>query len=612
MATDFASILSTRLSRRGFLGLGASTALAAALPPLKLAAMAARPLGVSGNPFALSFKEVTRGNTPELAVAEGYRAQTLIRWGDPVLPGAQAFTPQDWTAAKQSLAFGFNNDFTAYLPLQESSRHGLLHVNHEYTIPHLMFPGLTAKNELQEMTDAQMQVEQAAHGFSVIEVKRAEDGSWSTVPASRYARRATAYTPMKISGPAAGHVRLRTAADPQGRTVLGTLGNCAGGVTPWGTVLVSEENFDGYFGGETFGEEAKNHERYTVGQRPYYAWHRMEPRFDLYRTPNEPNRFGWVVEYDPYDPLSQPVKRTALGRFKHETATCALAADGRLVVYSGDDDYFEYIYRFVSSRKVDKANRAANANLLDDGTLYVAQFEADGKLRWLALRHGENNLTPENGFHSQADVLIEARRAGDVAGATKMDRPEGIAIYPHSQAVFVSLTRNPGRDTVDAANPRLHNKAGHLLKLQPPSGDHAADVFAWDIAMLAGDPAKDKADYGNRAVSENGWFANPDNLAFHPSGSLWVCTDGLPQGYGYADGLFAADGTTGPKAFLRSPTGAEVTGPSFTPDGETLFLSIQHPGDDKHSTFDNPSTRWPDFDAATPPRSSVLAITRER
>ncbi|MDG1287332.1 MAG: PhoX family phosphatase [Rickettsiales bacterium] len=609
--SDFLNILSTRLSRRNLLQAGTAGAALSLLPSASLKAMGGVGSSTSAsNAFDLSFTSVAKGYTENLLGAAGYQAQILMRWGDPLFANAADFDPLNLTADIQSKSFGYNNDFIAYMPLNGSSSHGLLHVNHEYTNAHLMFSATRKKDSSETISEEELRIEQAAHGFSMLEVKRDKTGLWEPILDSRYQRRVTATTPIHISGPAAGNARLSTKADPQGKTVLGTVGNCAGGVTPWGTVLVSEENIDGYFNGKTDGTEAENHARYTIAKRGYYGWHRIHERFDITQTPNEPNRFGWVVEYDPYDPFSQPVKRTALGRFKHESATCATAPDGRLVIYSGDDDYFEYIYRFVSDDKINLTHKAANANLLDKGTLSVAKFLDDGSLTWLPLIYGENGLDKSNRFTSQADLLIEARRAGDILGATKMDRPEGIAIQPYTNAVFVSLTRNPKRKVANSANTRAANKGGHIIKLLPPGGDHAADKFLWDTPILAGDPDSDTPDYNGKRVGQSGWFGNPDNLAFHPSGSLWIATDGMPKSYGIADGLYATDNHTAPKCFLRAPKGAEVTGPCFTPDGETLFLSIQHPGEDKGSTFDEPSTRWPDFDDSLPPRPSVIAVTK--
>lgn len=611
---NFETILQRRYGRRDFLRAALLGAAASALPTIS-SARDIIPLqpAAADKPSTLNFTEVSRTIAPTHEVAASYTVQPLIRWGDALLPSAKGpFDAATLSAQAQAERFGYNNDFLAYLPLrwgEPSNDHGLLHVNHEYTNATLMFP---AGKDGQGLSIEQMRVEQAAQGGSLLEIRRHGD-SWQPVMGSPFARRLTANTPMKISGPAAGHKRMQTAADPSGEQVLGTFANCSGGVTPWGTVLMAEENIDGYFHGQTEGAEATNHQRYDIGRKSYYGWHQIDIRFDVKRTPQEPNRFGWVVEYDPYDPQSVPVKRTALGRFKHESASCTLAPDGRVVVYSGDDDEFEYLYRFVSKGRVNLQDRAANRDLLDEGTLSVARFDTDGTLEWLPLRHGKGPLTSAEGFHSQADVLIETRRAADLLGATPMDRPEGIAIHPQSQSVYASLTKNKQRDVVNVANPRLENKSGHIIRFHPPAKDHTATHFRWDLFILAGNPASEQTTYSPE-VSERGWFACPDNLTFDPQGRLWVATDGMESAHGVADGLYATEvngaGEALPKAFFRAPVGAESCSPTFTPDGKTMFLSIQHPGEGRGSSYDTPATRWPDFKDGVPPRPTVVAIMK--
>jgi uncharacterized protein len=314
-----------------------------------------------------------------------------------------------------------------------------------------------------------------------------------------------------------------------------------------------------------------------------------------------------------------PVKRTALGRFKHEAANTAISADGKLVVYSGDDERFEYVYKYVSNGTYDPARGFENSALLDDGTLYVARFAANGSMEWIPLVHGQGPLTEANGFKSQADVLIEARKAGDLLGATKMDRPEDIEVDPVGGKAYVVLTKNDKRkaEDVDPMNAREKNLWGHIIELTPPvkdgKMDHAATRFAWDMFIQAGDP-KDpaqKAVYGGE-VTDAGWFANPDNLAFDPKGRMWIATDGFPD-FGVHDGVWAADtdgaGRAVTKHFLGCPSGAELCGPAFTPDGQTLFVAVQHPGED--ANFDAPSTRWPDFADNMPPRPAVVAIVKK-
>lgn len=465
-----------------------------------------------------------------------------------------------------------------------------------------------------DVTREMCETEIAAHGGSVIEIVR-RGGSWAVRPDSHFNRRLTGDTPMEVSGPAAGHKRLQTKADPTGRLVLGTINNCAGGITPWGTYLMSEENINGNFGGKLAADHAEtnNHKRMGV-PGGWYAWSRHIERFDVGQEPNEANRFGWIVEVDILDPSSTPRKRTALGRFKHEGAEAILAPDGRAVVYSGDDQRFEYAYKFVSKNAWRPNDRAWNLKLLDEGTLYVARFNADGTVNWLPLIHGQGPLTPANGFDAQADVLIETRRAADLLGGTPMDRPEDFEPNPLTGRVYLTLTNNTERkpDQINAANPRAANATGHIIEITEPGGNFASTTSRWDILVKCGDPAKDTPSW-NPATSANGWFGSPDNVAIDPAGNLWVATDGNDD-TGAADGLWSlgTDGSargTG-RAFFRAPAGAEVCGPKFSKDGTTLFLAVQHPGDTSGATFGNPGTRWPDFKPEMPPRPAVLAIRR--
>lgn len=629
-------LVERHLSRRALLG-GLS-----AVAALRLVARADAVHG--GKPYAgpgtapdevpvssLRFTEIPHAMATDHAVAPGYDVQIVVRWGDPILEGAPAFAPGKQDAAAQERQFGFNNDYLAFLPLPKgssSSDHGLLCANHEYTWLHMLVPGLTHKTQRDASTRAQHELEMAAHGHSVVEVQRV-DGRWSPVAGSKWNRRITGRTPIELAGPAAGHVRLQTKADPTGRVVIGTLNNCSGGTTPWGSVLFCEENFNKYFHGKAEdGREARNHARYDVGGELEFGWHRFEERFEVAAEPREANRFGWVVEVDPYDPASKPVKRTALGRMKHEAATCVLNHDGRVVVYTGDDDEFEFVYKFVSAKAWDPKAPASAQSLLDEGTLFVARFADDETLEWLPLVHGKGPLSKENGFESQADVLIEARTAATLLGATPMDRPEDVETNPVNGRVYVMLTNNTLRkkEETNAANPRKKNRHGHVLELSPPKTeaglrDHAATRFKWEVFLLAGDPKDEKADAKyTQGTSAHGWLSCPDNCAFDPQGRLWIATDGLMHSK-QCDGVFACD-TTGRAAaqtrhFFRAPVGAEVCGPCFTPDGTTLFLAIQHPGevdaDDKSDgvTFSTPSTRWPDFQDDVPPRPAVVAITKQ-
>ncbi len=622
-------IIAARFSRRDIMkGALGVAAIAATVSPLALLAAGRARAATS----AFSFAEVAAGVDENHHVADGYDAQILLRWGDPILADAPPFDVMKQSADSQAKQFGYNNDFVGYVPLPDApdpSAHGLLCINLEYTIPKLMFPGFTGG------TEETVAIEMAASGAAIVEIMKT-DGKWATVPSGKYNRRITASTPMELTGPAAGSDRLKTAADPTGTKVLGTLNNCAGGITPWGTYLSAEENFHGFFWTDEVdaegkvkpglgGPEAENFKRYGVPERAY-EWGKFDARFNIDKQQNEPNRFGWIVEIDPLDPTSIPKKRTALGRFKHEGATSIVNKDGRAVFYCGDDERFDYVYRFVTAGKFNPDDRAANMNLLDEGTLSVARFDADGKGAWLPLVFGQGPLTETNGFKGQGDVVIVARQASDLLGATKMDRPEDIEANAKTGKVYVMLTNNDKRkaEQVDNANPRAENRFGHIIELTVPEGDHAADTFAWEILVKCGDPSV--AEIGatfSSDTTKDGWFGMPDNCAIDGEGRLWVATDGQgPKLTGRTDGFWALDtdgdarGTS--KLFFRVPVGAEMCGPCFTPDDTTLFLAVQHPGDEgknwepfaRDSTFEDPSTRWPDFQPGMPPRPAVVAITK--
>jgi len=624
---------SRREMMRGTLGVAAAASL---FGPTLLASHAARAEGAQDR---FSFEEIAAGVDETHHVADGYRADVLLRWGDPLFPDSPPFDPLQQSAAAQLRQFGYNNDYVAFIPLDADGNRGLLCVNHEYTNEEIMFPGIARQDLIcfPDMTAELVDIEMAAHGVTIVEIAR-QDGQWRPVLDSTYNRRISpANTEMRVDGPASGHERMKTSADPSGTRILGTLNNCAGGATPWGTYLTAEENFHGYFwsdlcatGGKPpaglGGAQAKSYERYGVPGL-WQAWGKFIDRFNVDKEPNEPNRFGWIVEIDPFDPNSVPVKHTALGRFRHEGAECLVNKDGRIVVYCGDDARFDYVYRFVSEGKFDASGHKANMSLLSAGTLSVAKFDDDGRVEWLPLVFGQGSLTPEAGFTSQGDVVLDARLAADALGATRMDRPEDVQPNPVNGRVYVILTNNKDRAAGqdDPANPRAENVFGHIIEMTPPDGDHAAPEFRWEVLVRCGDPAV--AEVGalwNPETSGNGWFACPDNAAVDAEGRLWIATDqGEPWPTGRADGLYALE-TEGArrrtaKLFFRVPVGAEMCGPCFTPNQETLFVAVQHPsadaterykGFERVSTFADPATRWPDFKPDMPPRPSVLAITK--
>ncbi|MBA97319.1 MAG: dTDP-glucose 4,6-dehydratase [Sulfitobacter sp.] len=632
-------VINARYGRRGVLrGMLGVTATTALFGTSALVAPGQARAETSKSRYA--FDELTWGNDETHHVADGYDAKILLRWGDPILADAPEFDVMNQTAAAQLGQFGYNNDYVGFVALNDDGSRGLLCVNHEYTNEEVMFPGLGRQDRAQfsGMTPALIDIEMAAHGGSVVEIAKDGAGAWQVVRDGKMNRRITPLeTAMTLDGPAAGHARMKTNDDPDGANVIGTLNNCAGGMTPWGTWLMAEENFHGYFWTNMLDDdgkpviaddhpEAASYKRYGIPGM-WYAWGAHHDRFNIDAEPHAPNKFGWVVEVDPMDPTSVPVKHTALGRFRHEGAETTVASDGRLVVYMGDDNRFDYQYKYVSAGKVSD-DRSANSNLLSDGTLYVARFDADGTVNWLPLIHGEGPLTQENGFADQGDVMIDARIAADLLGATPMDRPEDAQPRGDGTA-YIMLTNNTKRkpDQVNAANPRAESSFGHIIEIKEDGANHSATSGTWSILVKCGDP--DVTEVGaqwNPDTTENGWFGSPDNCAIDADGRLWVATDqgGNWDKTGKSDGLYAVetegDGRGTSKLFFRCPVGSEMCGPYFTDDGETLFVAVQHPGTDgtknlagfeRESTFEDPATRWPDFDPKMPPRPSVVVITKQ-
>jgi secreted PhoX family phosphatase len=612
---SFETVLARRLSRRDVLR---SAAVASSVAIIGSAAMdgeiAAAQRGAAPRFAAIA---PTAPDFDDVKVPEGYYARTLIRWGEPLTASAPIHNVWEQTPAAQNEQFGYNCDYIGFLPLpfgSGASNSGLLVVNHEYTNEELMFAGYDPKYPTRNQVDVAI----AAHGMSVVQVQRAYDGTWSYTRSSQYNRRVTGETPHRISGPAAGHPWMMTSEDPTGTTVRGTLNNCAGGRTPWGTVLSGEENFHQYFGG--LDKLDKSDVRYAIHTRygmpaaqSERGWELFHSRFDVAKEPNEGFRHGWMVEIDPYDPTAAPVKRTALGRFRHEGATFGVADDGRVVGYMGDDAQFEYVYKFVSTGRYNSRDRKANMGLLDEGTLYAAKLNDDGSGQWLPLVYGQGPLTAANGFGSQAEVLINTRRAADLVGATKMDRPEDVEPNPVTKKIYVALTNNTargaeGRAGTDKANPRANNGAGHIIEIAEARNNYAATAFRWDIFILAGLPSDPSTFFANYDKSKVSPLGAPDNVAFDNAGNLWIATDGAARAIKYNDGLFAVpvQGTERGhlQQFFSSVAGSEVCGPEFTPDNRTLFLAIQHPGEG--GTFEEPISTWPDRVGL--PRPSVITI----
>lgn len=611
----FQDILTRRIARRSF--------LRGAVVGGPLLVVGASLWGLRGSEAnnqgdQLQFRPISLDVQDRVLVPNGYAAQVLIRWGDPLFPAAPVFDLLHQNAETQSTQFGYNCDFVGYFALpryrSNNPNRGLLAVNHEYTTPELMFPGYVPGTPTQQQVD----IELAAHGVSIVEIRRHGGKAWRYEQSSPLNRRITATTEMEITGPAAGYDWLQVSYDPTGMRVHGTLNNCAGGKTPWGTLLTCEENFHQYFANRDSLSDTDLrkaiHDRYGVpGGASERRWEHFYDRFDLVKEPNEPFRFGWVVETDPYDPHFVPKKRTALGRTKHEGATTVVARDGRVVVYTGDDERFEYMYKFVSSGTFNPARREANFHLLDDGTLYVARFNEDGGGTWIPLVGGQGPLAS----WSQAEVLINTRGAVDLVGATRMDRPEDIETNPVNGKVYCVFTNNTRRgvDTnpgPDVANPRSPNPHGHIIELTEAGNDPAATTFAWEIFMLCGDPRnpEDETFFAGCDPSLVSPISSPDNIVFDRQGNLWIATDGQPSTFQKNDGFYAVP-VGGEKRgclqqFLSVPVGAETCGPEFTPDNHTLFLAVQHPGEG--GTVEAPTSTWPD--GIPPPRPSVITVVK--
>ncbi|MGY1669635.1 PhoX family protein [Geodermatophilus sp. SYSU D00710] len=615
----FWAVAEARLSRRSVIAggmLAAAGFLTSSL--VRTPAASAAPGGTPGAPApagpVLGFQAIAPSTADEVVVPPGYTAVPFIPWGTPITGSFPAFRPGlptagGNTADEQAQQVGTHHDGMTYFPVRPAAagnQHGVLVLNHEYTDENYLQTGTSTRPPRAEYTAEMVRKSQNAHGVSVVEVRRQGRNGW-TVVRSPLNRRITATTPMAFSGPAAGSQLLRTAADPAGRTPLGTINNCGNGETPWGTYLTCEENFNGYFRVEPGTYDPADQAdlaRYGVGGDSYY-WADHDPRFVVRPgDAHEPNRFGWVVEIDPLDPRSVPVKRTALGRLKHEDATAHTARDGRLVVYMGDDQVNEYVYKYVSARPWEQMRRQG-VSPLDEGTLYVARFAEDGTGTWIPLVHGQNGLTAANGFADQAAVLVRTRQAATRGGATPMDRPEWSAVDPRTGTVYLTLTNNTTRATANGPNPRVSNRWGHVVRWEEAGGDHTATSFRWDLFLLAGPGGG----VDGSTVAPEDAFGSPDGLWVDPDGRAWIQTDGTQPAQANnqmlaADASAPFDQEPEVRRFLTGVVGCEVTGIATTPDRRTLFVNLQHPGENGGST-------WPRLDGVTTPRSATVVITKD-
>lgn len=632
ISEKFADVLARRLSRRAAVA-GAGAAVVATKVAAQGATPASSPVASPVAGSQTSFEPVPFGFNPDAVVAEGYTAVPFLKWGDPITADSPEFDPANITAENQAQWVGYNHDYVGFFPLPEgsnSSDHGIITINHEYTNPEIMWANYMQPNPDYDEQDEDSQefiavttkeivdAEQQAHGLTIMEIIR-ENGEWKPVLDSQYNRRITLTTPIELTGPVAGTDFVKTNADPDGLTVQGTLNNCAGGVTPWGTLITNEENFHQYFSNSGMIEDELQAEiaaAYGVPEgASFYNWAEFIDRYDNAVEPKEPNRFGYAVEVDPYDPSWTPKKRTGFTRTKQEGASTTIAPSGQAVTYYCDDQVFEMVYKFVSTGTYVEGDREANRELLAEGTAYVAKFNEDGTGEWMPLVFGEGELTEANGWTSQADVVVRGRIAARAVGGTLMDRPEDIEVNHVNNKVYFTLTKNSDRGVedfpgVDAANPRPENRNGHIIELTEDGDDFASTSFTWDILILCGDPTADDTDYagypGDQVASP---VSCPDNLEIDLAGNLWITTDGFPANFDGNDGLFVT-ALEGPergntKRFFSVPDGAECTGPKLTPDNTTYFVAIQHPGEG--GTFENPiGPYWPKDEAIFRPALVVI------
>lgn len=622
----FHTVVASAVSRRGFLrsgtGLGAAMFLGLGGGLLGCATSASRH---SGQPL-MGFTAIAISTADSVQIAPGYTARVLAPWGTPLLDGAPAFKGDgSEDAAAQALQVGDNHDGMHFFAIDGKSDEGLLVINHEYstvdekTGAYVWLFGQQGAQVKSQWSKDHAHKSMNAHGISVIHIQKNAQGHWDVVKGSAYHRRITAFSDMAMAGPAAGDVLLQTQGDPSGRLAQGTFNNCGNGWTPWGTYLTCEENFNNYFGtNEAEDRRSAAHKRYGIAPKgSLYQWEKHEARFDYVKAPNESNRFGWIVEIDPFNPTSIPQKRTALGRFKHENAAFTLSAEGRAVVYMGDDQANDYLYKFVSDGKY--VAGGDNSQLLDHGKLYVARFDAGqaagdfaGTGEWLLLDKASNpKLQADSSLPNQAAVLVHARMAADVVGATKMDRPEWVAVHPQTGEVYVTLTNNTTRTMADEANPRTKNIYGQIVRWRESGKDAAATTFEWDVFVLAGNPTvhTDRMNLmsGSANVTADNTFNSPDGLAFDADGRLWIQTDGKYSNQGDYAGqgnnqMLCADPVTKEiRRFLVGPKECEVTGITFTPDYKTLFINIQHPGEEGNS-------HWPSGGQGLPRSATVVII----
>ncbi|WP_022708442.1 PhoX family protein [Paracoccus zeaxanthinifaciens] len=602
---EFDRVVERAISRRGFLG--GALAFGSGAAVMGSAFLKASP-ALAQQAARFPFEQIAAQTDATIHVPEGYSWKTLVRWGDPLFSDAPEFDAAKGIPTEGSdRVFGENTDGMEAFEVEGRQ---LLAVNSEYVNTDINLP--ENADGLAASADDVLRL-QNFQGVTVMEVAEGDDG-WAVVVDSPYNRRITHLTQMTMDGPAAGHELLRTEADQTGMAPLGTFNNCGSGRTPWGTYLTCEENFNGYFGasGEMPTDEktAAGYDRYGISaEGSGYEYHKYDARFDVTANPNEPHRAGYIVEIDPAAPESTPVKHTALGRFKHENAAAVVAKDGKVVVYMGDDERGEFMYKWVSRDTYEEGGDTSS--LLSEGTLFAAKFNDDMTGEWLA-------LTPETTGMEAAEIAIFTRMAASAAGATTMDRPEWIAVNPTAPEAYCCLTNNSKRGadatnaggddmSTNAPNPRETNEYGQIVRWRPVDQDHAADGFEWDLYVMAGNPTvhKDGPYAGTDNINAGNLFNSPDGMQIDSTGLIWIQTDGDDSNEGEFAGMgnnqmLAGDPETGEiRRFLTGPKGSEVTGLTWSSDKRTMFVGIQHP-----------AAPFPDGEGSLP-RSAIVVVKRD-
>ena len=694
--THFRDILEQRISRRSLITKTASGAAALALASSLVGCNDdddnnSTPTTTIKKPEKFTFNPVAKNLNDIVTVPAGYEANVLYALGDPLMqtipdwddnnvPSGVSFTARSGDCHDGMSYFGLNSNSSKYDA--KASNRGLLVMNHEYINQTFLHPkGATKVNGRRPEDEVIREVN--AHGVSVIELKKdATTQKVEIVKSSPFNRRITASTVMDFAGTVAGSDLVKTKYSSSAKQTRGTHNNCGNGYTTWGTYLTTEENFIGYFV-RNKGDDAKRSAAEIIALNRYglkdgassrYGWEtaigaiESQDLYDRWNSSitadsadkdyrNGANTFGWIVEIDPFDSRSNPVKRTSLGRFAHEDCRSSRLIEGEnLAFYMGDDSRGEYIYKFVSDAKWDakdvNGGYRAGDKYMNSGKLYVAQFNNDGTGKWIELAYGKNGLNDSNTvypFKSQADVTTFARLAGDSVKATKMDRPEWVAVNPENGEVYVTLTNNSNRGTahaLDAANPRNYsdpeggkgNVNGHIIRFHEKDNKTTAESFTWDI-YLFGAEAKMASNINLSGLNDNNDLSSPDGMWFDPRGVLWIQTDdgaytdttncmmlaALPGKVGDgAKAITSAGQETivgkqvtdeNLRRFLTGPKQCEITGVTMTPDYKAIFINVQHPGEDSPS-FDKPSSNWPasqkdPSNKTARPRSATVVITRK-